>query len=454
MSTCSIKIYRSHLTPARNALVDDIDIYLNSLTPTYSNDAFQYLKLGIDFKIKVNVDQKYASESIGNYVSIRQNDKDWYYFITEAEWKGVNTVELSLSIDSANTFRDDFTFSPKTSIIRQHKDRWQKLSEGEKLFPQTSVLPFEEGKEYWINKNSNLFNLTWQANGNYIRWTEYQIDEENNSIITETSPVSRIVFSVDGSSIVKNITLYRRSGTADIFWKTVNYYAYQNGQDMWTIGIIQLEAWPQTVIGPVSSLLGGVVQDTTVSYVANIDREREQVDVVKYLHSRERIQAPGEELDWYLMYRTEIDPNDVYDKDTETYRKNPVECYTFANKDINIGIFAPGEATRIEATSLLEGQYYYILPEDNPTAEFQAFTDASELHQSFIDKSARLRTFKMDGPCMITSTALVPAAPGHGATSVTSDSLHTAKGCKFYRSGDEIIFETYSIGGTAWPGET
>lgn len=124
MST--IKIYKTALTPQRNALVDDIDLYLGSLTPTYTSANFQYQKMGLDLVVKVNLDQQYVAKAIGNYVEIIQDGKSYYYFIMESSWKSTTTVELTLSIDSINTFRNDVTFTEKTKIIRQHKDRFKR----------------------------------------------------------------------------------------------------------------------------------------------------------------------------------------------------------------------------------------------------------------------------------------------------------------------------------------
>lgn len=124
MATSKIKIYQTVLTPSRNALVDDLEDYLNSLTPTYSNDNFQYVKFDLDIFIKIPVPQNVISgHSIGNYIRIEQDNKIWYYFIMNTDWKAFNTVQLKLSIDSINTFRNDLTFSNKTLINRQHKDR-------------------------------------------------------------------------------------------------------------------------------------------------------------------------------------------------------------------------------------------------------------------------------------------------------------------------------------------
>lgn len=71
-----IKIYQTVLTPARNALVDDLETYLGTLTPTYSNDSFQYLKLNLDLNIKINDAQSVISgHNLGNYVKIEQDNK-------------------------------------------------------------------------------------------------------------------------------------------------------------------------------------------------------------------------------------------------------------------------------------------------------------------------------------------------------------------------------------------
>lgn len=125
MSTCNIKIYRTQLTPSRNALVDNLEGYLRTLNPTYYKNDFQYQQLGLDLTIKVNIDQSSIGKSnVGNYVRIEQDDRIWYYFILSAKWKGKKTVQLQLSIDSINTFRNDLHWTEKTTIARQHGDRF------------------------------------------------------------------------------------------------------------------------------------------------------------------------------------------------------------------------------------------------------------------------------------------------------------------------------------------
>lgn len=128
MATCKIRIYQTHLTPARNALVDNLDDYLATLTPHYSSDNFQYQRLALDLIMKIDVKQNVISgHNLGNYLTIEQDSKTWYYFILNTEWSGQQTVKLTLSIDSINTFRNDLTFNAKTAIQREHRDRLKKV---------------------------------------------------------------------------------------------------------------------------------------------------------------------------------------------------------------------------------------------------------------------------------------------------------------------------------------
>ena len=81
MST--IKIYKTNITPDRNALVDELSTYLSSLTPTYSNDTFQYIQLSTDISIKVELDQEMQVQEIGNYVDLFQDNKHFYYILND-----------------------------------------------------------------------------------------------------------------------------------------------------------------------------------------------------------------------------------------------------------------------------------------------------------------------------------------------------------------------------------
>lgn len=136
----TIDLYDTVITPSRNALVDDINDYLDNEGSFYHSN-IQFQKFDLDMTLKLNMDQSnFTQQTVGNYAKIVQGDgeqgfKTYYYFITAANWLSLNTVELVLSIDSINTFRNAITISPKTNVIREHRNRFRA---GTRITPNAS----------------------------------------------------------------------------------------------------------------------------------------------------------------------------------------------------------------------------------------------------------------------------------------------------------------------------
>ena len=141
----SLKIYKTQLTPARNALLDDIEVYLANVENrpdyytgedelVYANDDFQYVKPDLDVTIRIDlpINNDRMFDSVGNYARIEQSQGGgkasiWYYFIIGSRWAAQSTLELTLSLDTVNTFGeyllDEGNWSDKTNIIREHEDQ-------------------------------------------------------------------------------------------------------------------------------------------------------------------------------------------------------------------------------------------------------------------------------------------------------------------------------------------
>lgn len=141
----TLKIYKTQLTPARNALLDDIEGYLANVENrpdyytgedelVYTNDDFQYVKPDLDVTIKIDlpINNDRMFDSVGNYARIEQSQGGgkasiWYYFIIGSKWTAQRTLELTLSLDTVNTFGeyllDEGNWSDKTNIIREHEDQ-------------------------------------------------------------------------------------------------------------------------------------------------------------------------------------------------------------------------------------------------------------------------------------------------------------------------------------------
>ena len=136
MATSVVKFYKNDiLTPGRNAMyaasetASGFSTWLsNSLQRTITD--FQYIKHGLNISIKIDANQVIINKDIPdypyNYVSITNSDdgRTFYYFIMNIEWVSQNTVRFILSIDSVATFWDDLDFNEKTTILREHKDRF------------------------------------------------------------------------------------------------------------------------------------------------------------------------------------------------------------------------------------------------------------------------------------------------------------------------------------------
>lgn len=124
--TSTITLYKTNITPERNCRVDSLESYLTSCTKEIIND-FQYKIIKLDDFIKLNRNQEDTPSFPFNYLSVKREDDDkiYYYFILNTNWKSANTIELQISLDTINTFWNELKWTSKTNITRQHKDRFK-----------------------------------------------------------------------------------------------------------------------------------------------------------------------------------------------------------------------------------------------------------------------------------------------------------------------------------------
>lgn len=150
MAVSTLKFYTTNIIPEKNCRVDDLENYLETCNKmTVGN--FQYKIIKLDDTIKINWNQAELPNFPFNYLSIKKsddiNDKTYYYFILNNSWKSENTVELQISLDTINTFWNELSWTAKTNITRQHKDRFlQKVRDasGTTRF-QRIIDKFDEG---------------------------------------------------------------------------------------------------------------------------------------------------------------------------------------------------------------------------------------------------------------------------------------------------------------------
>lgn len=174
MSTSILKLYKnSKITPARNARVDDIEVYLDSLEGTYTSSKFQYQRIALNMSIKVNMEQAQAQGNF-DYAAIEQDMKLYFFFIMRGEQVSRKTVRFYLAMDTVNTFWDFAYWNAKTAIQREHVNRFDyKFSDAagnyyrraidkyqEDLNPVKDRFSYRELVHYGANSN-NKFNEPW-----------------------------------------------------------------------------------------------------------------------------------------------------------------------------------------------------------------------------------------------------------------------------------------------------
>lgn len=193
MATSKIRVYQTEITPDRNARVDNIDDYLNSLTPTYSNDNFQYQRIDLDMTIKIPMSQSNVGNSNCNYVVIEQDNRRYYFFVMGANWNSLDTIELILSIDSINTYWDDLSWNPKTTIQRQHQDRWYKSTNISSLIK--CIDKYNEGLNPTLNEFKSRTKITYPNEAEEHKWYLIYKTRDGITVDNTTNPVSAMLLA-------------------------------------------------------------------------------------------------------------------------------------------------------------------------------------------------------------------------------------------------------------------
>lgn len=105
-----ITLYKTKITPERNAQVDYLEEYLKQCKTSGSIEC-QYIKNDVDIEVKLDMSQEELENPQYNYAAIQNKDEGrvYYYFIMNMTWVAKHAVKLILSIDSINTFANDLT---------------------------------------------------------------------------------------------------------------------------------------------------------------------------------------------------------------------------------------------------------------------------------------------------------------------------------------------------------
>ena len=178
----TLTFYNTGFRPEYNGVYEDIETYLNTLTPTYSTE-YKWIEPALNVVIKIDASShQFDNRNIGNFVRATDGTNIWYYFVMNCQWRGKETLLLELGLDSLNTFWKDLKFSKESHITRRYKDRFTNNRRGQGL-PVVDAYPEDIHTPPQIRKTKEVV-------GDTEKWyLIYKTDYVQTSELSE-NPVS------------------------------------------------------------------------------------------------------------------------------------------------------------------------------------------------------------------------------------------------------------------------
>ena len=329
------------ITRDRNARVDDIEDYLATCVATGWEDGkdIQYQQIALNKKLKLDLDQLNVGKQNYNYLKVYQDEKAFYFFIDKANWKSTSTVEFDLTLDTVNTFANDFTFNKKTRITRQHKDRLA-VDYGAVKEPVNYDDPLEKNQLYVFNITKPSQNSAAISDmAGYIDG-KFQIYDHGNKIFEQTG-LTGIAFTGN------NLRIYFQSGGVeyhnDYSYDTISsdfvnrkYYVLYLGDNTNPDSYNYGTGWEEFFYGKLIKRFRRL-----------IDQEPEGINPPLFKVNEEKINDSNSNVNWYLLFRSQSeDVNSAID--------------TFLIPDVSQSIYISGNTT-IDLNNLQTNAYYYFV---------------------------------------------------------------------------------------------
>ena len=389
--------YNCKILQDKNFKVDNLETYLatltyDSITGDTENTAPQRIKHNLNLLVKIDKSQTkldfFNTANNVNYISIQNDGETYptYYFVINKQWTSENTISLVLKMDTVNTFtvaRNSFTISDRTLVHREHKDRLEKdLSY---IFLQMPIYAPIYKKELRIAKTISITGTYEAYNDEEIIVKIYNAD---GTLDTSYSG-SWLEFYDLGGGLGYAIKLENPNG--DIIWQmskfniTNNY----NAGKFITVEFTQnLADYPNTVDW------FDAIRKAELRRI--IDLYSEGINAP--LYKKELYEINPDNLDWYLIYKNQNDPDDSL--------LNPVDCLLCASRPLNVkGIsniypIVPADITAYDEYVLLwkenkNATLYYHITGETESRAIQLQLNGNQCHDIAISSTGTAMSIKV-----------------------------------------------------------
>ena len=127
-----LKLYKTDLRPEANEVFDSIEEFIGDCgAPVHQWNNLKYTRPDIDIMVKVPLDGSIRMLGQFDYAVLydETQNKNYYYFVLNTNWKAHTTLQLQLSMDTLNTFWYEIQagLGPQTHVTRRYFDRWKKV---------------------------------------------------------------------------------------------------------------------------------------------------------------------------------------------------------------------------------------------------------------------------------------------------------------------------------------
>ena len=426
MST--LRLYKQcKITRDRNARVGQLDVYLNSLT--YTELEVQYQQIALNKTIKLELDQSQVGKEVYNYMKLVQDSKNFYFFINKARWKSTKTVEFDITLDTVNTFANDFTFNKKTHITRQHKDRIKKLWAwyGLDYIP----LAYLTNAIYTFSLEADLdTTISWDEPTRMIDnlfYPKYSVRDNEGNIISEVDGVFGVYYGngTDGYGLyitykawipeaeVKHIFVSKEQLDRDAAIGRFHCLDYN------TLETFQAAEYD----GYNGYLYNGQFSDV---YHRIVDMKSEEINPPLFKDGYERkVDDTNSSANWYLVYKA-----------NSTDESSGLQCQLWPDREFQIKL---KQSLNKQPSDFLASNYYYIMPTEA--------SHANIMHKSRNFSHGNINTSDYMEIVDDTSNSVV------GRIRNEPGDYHNDKGsyfCILYRDGSNLIIEEYMNKDNFW----
>ena len=226
-----LKLYKTDLRPEANEVFDSIDEFIGDCgAPVHQWNNLKYTRPDIDIMVKVPLDGSIRMLGQFDYAVLydETQNKNYYYFVLNTNWKAHTTLQLQLSMDTLNTFWYEIQagLGPQTHVTRRYFDRWKKV--GTLAYPLIDKHPEE------ISAPPMVQIAKPKAIGPTKRWTlVYRTDYDSD---VKVNPVTCYVMPEEDTKISETsygtYTLTKNAAAPGIWWAMTNG---SNHDDVFTI---------------------------------------------------------------------------------------------------------------------------------------------------------------------------------------------------------------------------